>query len=467
MLLPTTNPNFKTFRHNEDGVITVYGFLLIMAFIMVGGLGLDYASGVRVKTQLQVAADSAAHAAIVARSRINSNTGVNYTEDEARAIGVAVAQRLLPQDKYGDAILPADIKFGTWDEVNRAFTPVAGSRTAVMVDAQQLQSRGNGASAYFWKLYDVLPQMDVLSQSVYETYYPTCYREGFVATQRIDVQSNNTYRAGFCIHSNSHIEMNSGNTFEDGVIVSMPDQADLTIPSSGMTSNSGLAAALRSGGYHIKVLQRIDDIIAGYDDSTSDYYRPDYLFDPNHPDFPNVPIQRKTISSGNNNKLEVAASDGAAGWEEWHIHTATCNGNKKLVLGNNVTLSNGVIHTNCEVNLGSATLENVLLISTNTALTAVQTTSGLVLGRDDNCSEGGGVQIVTLGGFRATSSIEMYGAQILAMKTIDFEANGNGVEGVSLVTAGEIDSTSNMDMGFCNGAGMENNFDALYFRMAG
>ena len=60
MLLPTTNPNFKTFRRNEDGVITVYGFLLIMAFIMVGGLGLDYASGVRVKTQLQVAADSAA-----------------------------------------------------------------------------------------------------------------------------------------------------------------------------------------------------------------------------------------------------------------------------------------------------------------------------------------------------------------------------------------------------------------------
>ena len=108
----------------------------------------------------------------------------------------------------------------------------------------------------------------------------------------------------------------------------------------------------------------------------------------------------------------------------------------------------------------------MLIVSTNTAVAAIDGASGVVLGRDDNCAPGGGVQIVTMGGVNFPAQLHVYGSQIIAMGNIDFEANANGIHGVSMVAGGEIDSTSNMDMGFCNGAGLENRFEAEYFRMA-
>ena len=55
-----------------------------------------------------------------------------------------------------------------------------------------------------------------------ETYRPGCLREGFVADKMVDIQSNNGFESGFCIHSNVGISINQNNTFEAGTIVSMP-----------------------------------------------------------------------------------------------------------------------------------------------------------------------------------------------------------------------------------------------------
>lgn len=434
----------RTFMYRQDGALTAFGLFLIIAMICVGGLAIDVANAIMVRTHLQVAADSAAHAAL-----ITVNERDDHSEVAARAAAKQVAQNSLPTATFGDTIRDSDIQFGQYNSTTGVFTPVAGSLDAVWVNTQRLQSRGNGMATYFLKFLG-LYNMDVVSASVFETYRPTCMREGFVAEQRVDVQSNNIYRAGFCLHSNSHIEMNSNNILENGVIISMPSKADLVIPASGMTSNVGLSSALRSGAYRIRVLGRIDDIIAGFDDSTSDYYSSLYF---------NTPIQ--TVNLNPNQQLD------ASGWTAGAIHTASCNGNKKLRIKSNATIRNGVIHTACDIVIGSnATLEDVLIVSESTDLRAIDGGSGVTLGLDDGCTSGGGVQIVTKGGVRFTANLHMFGVQILAMDDIDFEANGNGVEGVSMVTMGEIDSTSNMDMGFCGGAGMDNNFEAEYFRLA-
>lgn len=431
----------KTFRRREDGALTSFGLFLIIAMVCVGGLAIDVSNAVMVRTHLQTAADSAAHAAIIARE--------TASETDAKNAAVAVAQVALPAADFGDTISPNDIQFGTWDAATRTFTPQAGSREAVLVNTQRLQSRNNGLTTYFLR-FAGLWNMDVVSQSIFETYYPTCFREGFVADQRVDVQSNNTYRAGFCIHSNSHVEMNNNNLFEDGVIVSMPSETDVVMPVAGWTSNTGIENALRSGAYRIRILQRIDDIIAGYDNPASQFFRPDYL---------TLPVQ--TVNLSTSQQLTAAT------WQTGHVHSASCSGNQRLRIRAGETIRGGVIDTNCVIVLGSSvTLEDVLIISTSTDLRAIDGAAGVVLGLDDNCTAGGGVQIVTRGGVRFTANLHMHGVQILADDMIDFEANGNGVQGVSLVTSGEIDSTSNMEMGFCNGVGMENNFDAEYFRMA-
>ena len=434
-------PMFNFFLKCQDGALTAFGLLLTVAMIFIGGFAVDVSSAVMVRTHLQVAADSAAHAALIARE--------TETEDDAKAIALNVAHAALPPNKFGATLMASDIQFGEWDRTNEVFTPINGSRSAVLVSTQRLLDRGNPMITYFLKFLGV-DSMDVVSQSVFETYYPTCYREGFVADDRIDVQSNNIYRAGFCIHSNSHIEINSNNEFEPGVIVSMPYETDLVMPASGWSSNIGVSSALRSGSYHIRILQRINDVIAGFDDIASDHYRPDYF---------NTPIQTRSLNP--NQQLE------AAGWQPGRIHTASCNGNRRLRIRAGETLRNGVINTNCPIVLGAnVTLEDVLIISTSTDLRAIDGAASVTLGANDNCASGGGVQIVTMGGVRFTADLRMYGVQILARDMIDFEANGNGVEGVSLVSGDQIDSTSNMDMGFCNGAGLENNFEAEYFRMA-
>ena len=86
------------------------------------------------------------------------------------------------------------------------------------------------------------------------------------------------------------------------------------------------------------------------------------------------------------------------------------------------------------------------------------------MGVDDDCGTGGGAQIVTWGGVRVAANLEMYGSQIIAAGPIDFAANAGGIQGASLVSGATIDGTSNMSFGFC-GTGMEDTFQAEYFRM--
>ena len=141
-------------------------------------------------------------------------------------------------------------------------------------------------------------------------------------------------------------------------------------------------------------------------------------------------------------------------------------GNNTVRIPANTTLVNGVIYTDCLLSIGSGVeLRDVLIVSTNTSVAAIDGASGVVLGRDDNCAAGGGVQIVTMGGVNFPAQLNMYGSQIISMGDIDFEANANGIQGVSMVAGGEIDSTSNMNFSFC-GSGMEHSFLAEYFRLA-
>jgi hypothetical protein len=86
------------------------------------------------------------------------------------------------------------------------------------------------------------------------------------------------------------------------------------------------------------------------------------------------------------------------------------------------------------------------------------------VGKPDKCADGGGAQLLTMGGFAAASDLELYGAQIVARNDIEFAARADGIEGVAMVSGTTVSGTSNMNMGFCR-TGMEDNFQADYFRM--
>ncbi|MXQ07602.1 hypothetical protein GQ651_07060 [Alphaproteobacteria bacterium GH1-50] len=440
------NATLRKFTHREDGSLTVLGLFMIVTFLIIGGLGLDVMSALSTRTKLQVAADAAAHAALMARS-------LEMSEDDSKDLGMAMVYAALPQSKYGNLIEKGDIQFGKWDSSTQLFTVLAGSDDAVLVNTQQIAARKNPLGTFFLRVIN-MNSMDVISQSVFETYVPTCFREGFVAQDVVDVQSNNNYDSGFCIHSNTHVEVNNGNSF-CGAIVSMPDERDLVVPNSDESSNPCLTQASRDGAYRLKVFQQIDEIINNVTDPTSKFFRTAYV------DINPLSGAPTVVPVAKNDKLHDV-------WVSGAIHTRTCNAsNQTLSLQANQTLTKGVIVTNCQVSLGAGSqLIDVIIVSTNENADSINGAAGVVLGLDDNCTPGGGAQLVTKGGVKFPADLQIYGGQIIAAKDILFESRANGIEGVSMVAGGRIDGTSLMNMGFCGGAGMENNFAPEYHRMA-
>jgi len=230
--------------------------------------------------------------------------------------------------------------------------------------------------------------------------------------------------------------------------MSMPSFSDLTLPSSGFTSNTGLQDSLHEATYKLPILNRINDIIAGISDPSSPYYR-DYLT-------PNA----APVSIPFNTMLEKS-------WQQGQVMVASCKSqNMLLTATSGSVLKKGVLVTNCSIQFPAPiTLQDVAIISTNTLNPSVSTAGTFTMGVDDSCSSGGGAQIITLGGVQFAAGASFYGAQVLAAKDIVFQSNADGMDGVSLVAGGTIDGTSNANIGFCNGDGMEDNFEAWYFRM--
>lgn len=428
---------FKTFVKGETGAMTAYGLVSLTVMLGFGGLAIDVGNAYRIRTHLQVTSDSVAHAALYSREWNTAETAIQDALD--------VAHTALPVSLYGDAIKAEDIEFGIWDPETLTFTVDPNAKNAVRVNSNREAARNNSAVTYMLGLFGV-DRWDVRRSAVFETYVPTCLREGFVADNIVDIQSNNGFYNGFCIHANQWVEVNQNNYFEENTIVSMPDKTQLVLPNSGFESNEGLQSALRDGVYRMRILNRLPQIIDALEDPSSDY-APDYIT--------NNVVQ--TLSSRN-----VGVGDMVAG----NIYTYTCSGGQGLNFANDVMLFEVVLVTNCKVSFSSGTvLDNAIVATTNTDVKSITGPSGVQIGRDDECAVDGGAQVLTLGGVEFPANLQVFGGQIIAMKNIEFAANANGIEGASFISGATISGTSNMTMGFC-GTGMEDNFEALYFRLA-
>jgi hypothetical protein len=389
------------------------------------------------RTQLQAAADAAAHAALYVRNSEDAAT--------AKQAALDIAYANMPAARFGNLLTADDIQFGYWDRDANKFQIDPDSKDGVYIDISRLASKGNSVSTYFLR-FAGFGSWDVRRGAVFETYIPSCFREGFVADGMVDVQSRNTYTNGFCIHSNTHVELNSNNYFAPNTVVSMPDKSAVVLPASGFSTNQGLQAALRDGFYQIRILNRLSDIIDDLNAGGS-YFAPDYI----------TSLGLIKLSSQKLDQYDFVSG---------RIHTASCSGGGQKLSLKAGTYKNIVLVTNCSISFGQGTiLDNVVIATTSTAANSISSPSSLQVGRNDNCASDGGSQLLTMGGMKFPAKLMVYGGQLIAMNSIDFAANANGIEGASFIAGGMIDGTSNMIMGFC-GSGMERNFEAEYFRLA-
>ena len=426
--------HLQKFKDTEDGALTVFGLTMGVAAIVVGGLGIDVANAMMARTQLQVAADAVAHAALYYREFEN--------EADSKNAAVALADVNLPHSKYGNTITANDIQFGYWDAANQIFQLDPNSKDGVMVDIARIQERNNGIGTYFLG-FAGFASWDVRRAAVFETYMPTCFDEGIVGDKPVDIQSNNSFVNGFCVHSNDHVELNNGIYFEENTVLSMPDRQDLVEPVAG--NNIGIYEALRDGVYQMRIIRRLPDIIQALKTFDAEWL-PDYI---NTTSVLNLPRSAKP-------------SDFVAG----RVHVISCSGGQKINFASNILFQDMILVTNCQIHFAAdAQLIHAVIATTHTGANSINSAAKMTIGRDDGCADDGGAQILSLGSVDFSAGLEMFGGQIVAVQDIQFSANANGIEGASIIAGGTVSGTSNMIMGFC-GNGMERNFSVDYFRLA-
>ncbi len=425
----------RKFLRTEVGGMTAFGLFIFGSGLLMSSYAIDVSNLESQTTLLQVTADAAAHDALVTREL--------QPEGDAIAAAVQRSEKIMPTKQYGTTLEPKNVVFGTWDKTKLVFTPVPGSRSAVRVTLRRTAVNGNPIETYLMKLVGIW-HWDVVLTSTFATYQPPCLREGFVAEGVVDLQSNNSYFDGFCIHSNTYVSLNSNNFFEPGTVVSMPNLSQLDLPQSGFKTNIGLTEALHEGAMNIRVLKRIQRIINEVSDPSSPYY-PTFLTSPTP-----VSLTKSTIS----------ATDLISG----HIYRWSCNSGNGGTIANGTLVSGVVIIADCDVKLGNgAAMEDAILLTTSTSATSINSPNGFRLGKNDHCVKGGGGRIVTMGGMKFAAALEIYGSQLLAMGNVEFAAQANGIEGASIISNRTISGTSNMSMSYCNG-GLDE-FTAEYFQM--
>ena len=90
--------------------------------------------------------------------------------------------------------------------------------------------------------------------------------------------------------------------------------------------------------------------------------------------------------------------------------------------------------------------------------------SGVTLGADDNCAEGGGVQIFSNASIHFSSTTTYNGVQIVAAGDVELGARDMGINGINVQAGGRVDLTSNNAFGICSG-GAPNLQVVAYYRL--
>lgn len=451
--------SFRAYAANAEGSMTLLGLYIGVTMLIVGAMALDVSNLIAVRTQLQSAADFAAHAALYERVRHDK------TPEEAKQIALAMVKKTYPHKNFGDMLKTSDIHFGNFDASNGGFQVDENSTAAAVAFAKRNSDNGNSVFGYLSKLIGYT-RWGVQAAAVFETFRPSCLRDGWIGEATVDAQSNNTFKDGFCIHSNQQVEFNSGSTFEPGVEVSSPEGYDTTIvPSSGYTSNSGLHDSIQASYYNLLILDSMQEIFDNLQNPASEYYRP-YLVPSLYVD-PQILIDDPLYVPPPGPVTIPTHNATTADFQQGYVNEIFCPGNQQLFIDATPTLKNVAIYTDCKVTFRqNSALENVVLYTTNTDDRSITAPNGLRMGANDGCAHDGGVQFMTKGGFQVAQELQIYGSQVLAQGPIQFAAAADGIEGASFISGQTVDGTSNTAMGICPNDGGEV-FEVDLFRMAG
>lgn len=208
------------FFKNEDGVITPPAIIFVILFLLLGGLAVDYTSGVKAKAHLQATADAASLAT------------VQDLPDEAIALVAARRYAALnaPEAKYGAVIDNSDVVFGNWNPVTRSMEFGDRPYTAASVVVHRRKSDNNAVPTFLLRLGGILTwnvqAKSIAIRAYVERVAGPCSSGGLFSKSNVYSGSNNTYIDSFCLHGDLGVKIGSNNTFAPGTTISMNDHEE-------------------------------------------------------------------------------------------------------------------------------------------------------------------------------------------------------------------------------------------------
>lgn len=212
------------FRAGEDGGVTAFGILAIGLLLVLSGVAIDVTNAYRHQALLQIAADSAAQAGVVALAK---------GEDVAQVRRAAenMIEMNLPEASFGQLLTdPAtELQVLHYDSGTGRIAPAASDTppNAVLVRLQRSEAAGNPLPTLLMGLagHDAW-SLAATSVAVLTPTRRCGNAEGIVAHDSIDLGISPGIGAGFCLHSQTAITLPAGTHTTGPLRISLPDPSD-------------------------------------------------------------------------------------------------------------------------------------------------------------------------------------------------------------------------------------------------
>jgi len=437
--------SIRGFYGDERGMVTHFALVVMILVILFSGLSLDSTNAWRTKFMLQTAADATAHAAIIELQDAGNANVDNNGKNSIRNLVLPLANANLTSDSKNSAITWSDIEFGVWDTSARTFTETNSNVDAVRVVARRSSAASNALPTMLLRVAG-LQSWNIEVESVAYLMTEDCGVADISTNGFFSVTSNNDFYNAYCVEAALGIDLNNGNEFDDDNVLFVTDFSDIGFPSSAsMSSIVGRGTSTSSAGLtYGDIFQTKPDISAPYV-ADVETLGDNYL----NPYWDAQPAYVNTASA----VIQIAAKDVKyTAFAPGRIYEVTCGGSDgtKGQFFNNAYVTEVVIVSECKLQLGrNSVFEDVILVSRDTGNKSIYAASGVQLGMDDSCADGGGVRIYTAGSVSSAANLSVYGAFISAAGDVNVASGSNGVEGLTIYANGDVSFSSQATFGVC------------------
>lgn len=446
----------QRFWRDTSGIVLVYALVVLLPILGMSGLAVDSAHLTYFKTRMQNTSDAAALAALVELPK-DTFTMETALRDAIVTTARQYAHANMKVDLYGDVMPVSAVTVGFMDKDGEigpagafyaeALVPEGVAFNAVRTEVRRTSSNGNAVRNMFIAAIGG-ETSDVVASSIARMQeritLPPCLDGGFVSLGDTSVQSNTLLLRGMCMHADSN------STIGQNACVQLGAAGVATVFSVQNTQD----ASIGSGATYVEEASECNTMFAQpleLDDYLIEATFKDYLVNPEEFIFDlslpaNDPGHITAIEDYIDN---FRGSEDDPGWPDCPGFPATQTGSVAVTLDIDDPGYPCVVIVDGDLQLKRSTpiaYDNIMILVKGSVTFASDTRIGIEA--DCNTLEAGNMIVASEGG-GGPAKLEFFGTQMIFGDDFTPLGASSTVVGSTILSAGDISTTSNWTMEGC------------------